>query len=200
MISTETRRFRLRRGSSFLTHGGDNHDHRGLNRSRRRLDQALITEALADDYGWSETCREADLDWEIAQEIGDCEPVTFRLVLTTQVYENYGAHDWDGEGDCPQYWKAKGGHEYQCEIGNAMTVVNLGSETIQRIAHDFGATVSRCDNYWDEYVINWQLVASTDESYGEREIREMLEWGMIDEEQADQYRQDLKTDFTPTLA
>ena len=35
------------------------------------------------------------------------------LVITTQVYENYGAHDWDGKGECPQYWKAKGGSEYK---------------------------------------------------------------------------------------
>jgi hypothetical protein len=35
------------------------------------------------------------------------------LVISTQVYENYGAHDWDGQGECPQYWKAKGGSEYK---------------------------------------------------------------------------------------
>ena len=35
-----------------------------------------------------------------------------KLLITTQVYENYGAHDWDGEGQCPQYWKAKGGSDY----------------------------------------------------------------------------------------
>ena len=35
------------------------------------------------------------------------------LVIQTQDYENYGAHDWDGEGDCPQHWKAKGGAEYK---------------------------------------------------------------------------------------
>ena len=34
------------------------------------------------------------------------------LVITTQLYENYGAHDWDGKGECPQYWKAKGGSDY----------------------------------------------------------------------------------------
>ena len=31
------------------------------------------------------------------------------LVIRTQIHENYGAHDWDGTGECPQYWKAKGG-------------------------------------------------------------------------------------------
>ncbi len=35
-----------------------------------------------------------------------------KLLITTQVYENYGAHDWDGVGQCPQYWKAKGGNDY----------------------------------------------------------------------------------------
>ena len=35
-----------------------------------------------------------------------------KLLIQTQVYENYGAHDWDGTGECPQYWKAKGGSDY----------------------------------------------------------------------------------------
>jgi len=35
------------------------------------------------------------------------------LVIQTQVYENYAAHAWEGEGECPQYWKPKGGSEYK---------------------------------------------------------------------------------------
>ena len=35
-----------------------------------------------------------------------------KLVIQTQFKENYGAHDWDGEGECPQYWKFKGGETY----------------------------------------------------------------------------------------
>ena len=35
------------------------------------------------------------------------------LVIQTQDRENYGAHDWDGEGDCPQHWKFKGGSYYK---------------------------------------------------------------------------------------
>ena len=34
------------------------------------------------------------------------------LVALTQSRENYGAHDWDGEGSCPDYWKNKGGNEF----------------------------------------------------------------------------------------
>ena len=35
------------------------------------------------------------------------------LLINTQVHENYGAHDWDGEGECPQHWKMKGGNDYK---------------------------------------------------------------------------------------
>lgn len=35
-----------------------------------------------------------------------------KLVIQTQYRENYGAHDWSGEGECPQYWKFKGGSTY----------------------------------------------------------------------------------------
>ena len=35
------------------------------------------------------------------------------VVIDTQYRENYGAHDWDGEGACPQYWKMKGGSSYK---------------------------------------------------------------------------------------
>jgi len=35
------------------------------------------------------------------------------VVIDTQFMENYGAHDWDGQGECPQYWKMKGGSSYK---------------------------------------------------------------------------------------
>ena len=38
-----------------------------------------------------------------------------KLVIQTQNQENYGAHDWDGTGACPQYWKFKGGSEFMIE-------------------------------------------------------------------------------------
>ena len=33
-------------------------------------------------------------------------------VITSQNRENYGAHDWSGEGACPQHWKNKGRSVY----------------------------------------------------------------------------------------
>lgn len=35
------------------------------------------------------------------------------IVIDTQFMENYGAHDWDGQGVCPQRWKMKGGSSYK---------------------------------------------------------------------------------------
>lgn len=35
-----------------------------------------------------------------------------KIVISTQYSENYGAHDWNGEGQCPQHWKYKGGSVY----------------------------------------------------------------------------------------
>ena len=49
-----------------------------------------------------------------------------KLLITTQTYENYGAHDWDGVGECPQYWKAKGGSDYVVKKVN----VNKVTETV----------------------------------------------------------------------
>ena len=37
---------------------------------------------------------------------------SIRIIFATQYLENYGAHSWDGEGECPQYWKPKGGATY----------------------------------------------------------------------------------------
>lgn len=38
-----------------------------------------------------------------------------RLIISVSVRENYGAHDWDGEGECPQYWKCKGVSDTEVE-------------------------------------------------------------------------------------
>ena len=37
---------------------------------------------------------------------------SIRVIFATQYLENYGAHDWDGNGECPQRWKPKGGSTY----------------------------------------------------------------------------------------
>jgi len=72
------------------------------------------------------------------------------LVITTQIHENYGAHDWNGEGECPQYWKAKGGHEYK------ITNIPLNIDYAEVVAM---AKVETDDNYFRESIIDWSVEA-----------------------------------------
>jgi len=118
-------------------------------------------------------------------------PVVFRVALTTQVYENDGAHDWDGTGACPQYWKAKGGNEYQRVVGTANEVIRLGRAGIEALVVELRAKVEKSDDSWDEYMIGWDLFSSQEETYEEKDLREMLEWGMISKEAHDEYRRRL---------
>jgi len=113
-------------------------------------------------------------------------PATFRIAITSQVYENYGAHNWDGTGEVPQYWKAKGGSEYQRNIGTANEVIQLGSAGINRIIDEMRAKFERLDDAWHEYMIGWAIVPTTEETYEEKDLREMLEWNIITQEQHDE--------------
>lgn len=38
------------------------------------------------------------------------------LQITAQVHENYGTHDWNGQGECPQHWKPKGGQMFTLRV------------------------------------------------------------------------------------
>jgi hypothetical protein len=74
-----------------------------------------------------------------------------KLLITTQVYENYGAHDWDGQGQCPQYWKAKGGSDYVVKNIN----VNKVTETLMGVRGQIEQ-----DNYaFRESIIDFRVVA-----------------------------------------
>ena len=73
-----------------------------------------------------------------------------KLLITTQVYENYGAHDWEGVGECPQYWKAKGGEDYVVRNfrGDPTTAVMCLRDKIE------------CDNqHLREVIIDFHVVA-----------------------------------------
>ena len=70
------------------------------------------------------------------------------LVIRTQFMENYGAHDWDGSGQCPQYWKMKGGSEYK------ITDVPLNIDYQEVVSM---ANVERDDDYCREYILDWSM-------------------------------------------
>ena len=74
-----------------------------------------------------------------------------KLHIVTQYMENYGAHDWDGTGECPQYWKAKGGNDYF--VLNICTI----SEA-HEIMLDVRAQVEENSMYYSEHIIGWNIV------------------------------------------
>lgn len=76
----------------------------------------------------------------------------WRVVVSTQVWENYGAHDWDGKGECPQYWKAKGGRD--------ITIGTFSAEPEYSRAQAMAAQWSSpSSDYSREDMINWTLLA-----------------------------------------
>lgn len=70
------------------------------------------------------------------------------LVIRTQFMENYGAHDWDGTGSCPQHWKMKGGSEYKV-IGVPLNIDY--QEVVEATGIEFSNEGAR------EYILDWSL-------------------------------------------
>ena len=77
-----------------------------------------------------------------------------KLHITTQYMENYGAHDWDGEGACPQYWKFKGGEDYFYQLGNAMP----SDEHIAELVNHLRSRVEWSDEGSRSYIVSYGIV------------------------------------------
>ena len=79
-----------------------------------------------------------------------------QIVVQTQYSENYGAHDWDGTGECPQYWKQKGGETY---VVTGVTVEKAADK-------DFWSSIDEAIEHFSEYsserVIGTQLIDDID--------------------------------------
>jgi hypothetical protein len=75
-----------------------------------------------------------------------------KLLITTQFYENYGAHDWDGTGECPQYWKAKGGNDY---VVKNFKDHNRVTEVVMALSDQIECN----DEYFREHILDWKVVA-----------------------------------------
>ena len=96
-----------------------------------------------------------------------------KLVINTQYKENYGAHDWDGEGVCPQYWKFKGGSTY--------IVTNL-TELQQERIHSNGipmlsALIEDSNESFQEYILDYSIVEDSAVVCEEWETVTEFTWG-----------------------
>mgnify|MGYP001422721775 FL=1 len=74
-----------------------------------------------------------------------------KLVIHTQYKENYGAHDWDGKGECPQYWKFKGGTTY--------VVPNFKDfNNVESVIKSLKALITYSNDGSKEYILEWSIV------------------------------------------
>ena len=78
-----------------------------------------------------------------------------KLMITTQVRENYGAHDWDGTGQCPQYWKFKGGNDYAYQLGSVLP----NAEHIGELVMALRGQIEEVSDYYEEYILTWSVEA-----------------------------------------
>jgi hypothetical protein len=78
-----------------------------------------------------------------------------QLLITTQTQENYGAHDWDGEGQCPQYWKFKGGQDYKYALGQ----FGRSEEAITELVMALRGQIEEDNDYFRNHIIDWTVVA-----------------------------------------
>ena len=81
-----------------------------------------------------------------------------KLVIKTQYEENYGAHDWDGQGECPQRWKMKFGDTYVFE--------ELSSEFIEQyddLSDFFDTYINESSEGWKEYVVSSTFMDDDDD-------------------------------------
>ena len=54
------------------------------------------------------------------------------VIITAQTYENYGAHNWNGQGDCPQAWKPKGSQTFTLRV-NSDAFLYMADECVKAI-------------------------------------------------------------------
>ena len=77
-----------------------------------------------------------------------------KLIIDTQHRENYAAHDWDGEGQAPQYWKNKGGSTYVVENLSSAQVSKIRKEGIPTLSK----LIERSDEFFQEFILDFTFV------------------------------------------
>ena len=78
-----------------------------------------------------------------------------QLLITTQTQENYGAHDWDGKGECPSYWKFKGGQDYKYDLGPVLR----NTEALLELVAYFAQEIEEDNDYYRNNIIGWEVVS-----------------------------------------
>jgi hypothetical protein len=126
-------------------------------KAARNLDRAIVKEGYADCVTAPEAVK---------------ENITYRVIVATQYYENYGAHDWDGQGECPQYWKAKGGSDFIVAEGLSEY------DFLTRSPEEFVPQgIEHRSNYSETSIVGVYFLPSNVPTYEERMIADFAKWG-----------------------
>ncbi len=96
-----------------------------------------------------------------------------KIHIVTQYMENYGAHDWDGQGLCPQYWKFKGGDDYFFPLPAGYPL-----DRVDELVPQIWPQVTWDTDYSRQTVLNWQVVS--DDFRTEFESQQLEYDGRID--------------------
>ncbi|KKL93812.1 hypothetical protein LCGC14_1870980, partial [marine sediment metagenome] len=96
----DPRRLASLRTSGAYTRPGSPAQAKAASKAGRQIDQGEITMGL-DEPGYDPK----ELERQDAGIQGDAP---YAIVWHGQYRENYGAHQWDGQGEAPQHWKNKG--------------------------------------------------------------------------------------------
>ena len=82
-----------------------------------------------------------------------------QLLITTQTQENYGAHDWDGVGECPSYWKFKGGQDYKYDLAGFRFESEFADKNLRMIVDGLRDQIEEDNDYYRNHIIGWEVVA-----------------------------------------
>ena len=100
-----------------------------------------------------------------------------KLHIVTQYMENYGAHDWDGVGECPQYWKMKGGEDYFMALDGYNAEHEFAEKNLEMIVDSVRDKIEWNDIGSRQYIIGYGIVA--DDFMTEFEISQLEYDGKI---------------------
>ena len=82
-----------------------------------------------------------------------------KLHITCQYMENYGAHDWDGTGSCPQYWKFKGGEDFFVVLDGFNPDHEFAQKKLAMIVDSVRDKIEWNDVGSRQYVVGYDVVA-----------------------------------------
>jgi hypothetical protein len=72
--------------------------------------------------------------------------------------ENYGAHDWDGVGECPSYWKFKGGSDYFLPLDGFNAEHEFADKRLEQIVDGVRDQVEWDDIGSRQYIVGYTIV------------------------------------------